>query len=175
MRQFTGVHPASSAKGRPSLAPMSFPTREPLPARLTPSSSFYRSFSQSVFFLNNDNGECSNATMCFHSSHLHSFRPRAPASALHPNSAVLLSEPTGSILMCFSPLASVKRLYTCRQEARIRDVPYPKSPRHLHSISQMFPLRENSAIRLYGPAILAALKCYLVALCGGGSKTNGGH
>lgn len=43
--------------------------------------------------------------------------------------------------MCFSPLASLKCLYTCRQEERIRDVRYRMSQTHLHSISQMFPLR----------------------------------
>lgn len=110
MRQFTGVHPAFSDSGRPSLASIFFPLEDsslpvsPLPHPFT-------DLLVNLFFLNNDSTECSNATTCFHSSHLHSFRPRAPASALHPSSAVVLSEPRGSILMCFSPLASLKHVY----------------------------------------------------------------
>lgn len=41
----------------------------------------------------------------------------------------------------FFSSGQLKCLYTCRQEERIRDVRCRMSQTHLHSISQMFPLR----------------------------------
>lgn len=71
--------------------------------------------------------------------------------------------------MCFSPLASLKCLYTCRQEERIRDVRYRMSQTHLHSISQMFPLRG----KLWNPFILSSHSSSSKVLLSGFMKLGG--
>lgn len=68
--------------------------------------------------------------------------------------------------MCFSPLAGLRCLYTCRQEERIRDVRYRMSQTHLHSISQMFPLHR----KLWNPFILSSHSSSSKVLLGGFMK-----
>lgn len=71
--------------------------------------------------------------------------------------------------MCFSPLASLKCLYTCRQEERIRDVRYRMTQTHLHSIPQMFPLRG----KFWNPFILSSHSSSSKVLLSGSMKLEG--